>query len=133
MIEVALSNSTPVIRANEAQIDLVIAYLVQNAIDAVLDAKPQTPRVTISTQLRDHRVFLAIEDNGEGLDASAAAEIIDPCFTTKSIGSGLGLGLSISRNIVTSVNGDISCEYGPSSNRFIVALLLQGAESRTAP
>ena len=133
MIEVELSASRPVIHANEAQIDIVIANLVQNAIDAVLDAKPETPKVTISTRLCDRRVFLAVQDNGEGIDASTAAEIFEPFFTTKSIGSGLGLGLSISKNIVTSVDGEISCECSPTSTRFIVALPLQSEEPETAP
>jgi len=64
---------------------------------------------------------LIVDDNGTGLGADAMKQMFDPFFTEKETGKGLGLGLSISYNIVRDFGGTISAENRPEGGaRFIV-------------
>lgn len=78
--------------------------LVSNAVDAMA---PQSGNRRIEIVLReaDDRVLLDVRDNGPGL--SDADRIFDPFYTTKVVGGGLGLGLSISYGIVQSFGSEI--------------------------
>jgi len=60
-------------------------------------------------------VWIEVKDNGPGIPPDVLKKIFDPFFTTKDPGGGSGLGLSISRNIVTSLMGgtmDVTSEPG---------------------
>jgi signal transduction histidine kinase len=50
-------------------------------------------------------ILFTIEDNGEGIPADIKSRVLEPFFTTKPTGHGAGLGLPISRTIVTEHNG----------------------------
>ena len=69
-----------------------------------------------------------MEDNGSGLPEEMPQQIFDPFFTTKEVGQGLGLGLSISYNIIKDFGGSIFAENkDPGGARF--TLILVEAES----
>jgi|GEM_PF-543231 len=86
--------------------------LVDNAYDALRsknsalaqDASqydaPYVPTLKISTQLVENHVEIRIRDNGCGIDPQIQAKILDPFFTTKPPGSGTGLGLSLTHDII---------------------------------
>ena len=66
---------------------------------------------------------LIVEDEGAGMDADALKQIFLPFFTTKGVGEGTGLGLSVVHGIVTSHGGSIHVESRPGAGaRFEVAL-----------
>ncbi|MFN5323693.1 MAG: cyclic nucleotide-binding domain-containing protein [Bacteroidota bacterium] len=69
-----------------------------------------TPTVKIATKLAPKGLFVEISDNGFGIPDSAAAKIFEPFFTTKPTGEGVGLGLSISNDIIKAHGGQISME-----------------------
>ena len=81
----------------------VIVNLIGNALDAMEDAAD--PVVTLSLHVTGPRCRIEVEDHGPGLSEDALAQAFDPFFTTKPPGQGLGLGLSISYNIVRDFNG----------------------------
>ncbi|WP_341529130.1 ATP-binding protein [Nostoc sp. UHCC 0302] len=68
------------------------------------------PTIHICTEILDsNQVMIRIADNGCGMTEEAKQKIFDPFFTTKPIGSGTGLGMSISYQIVNKHGGEISC------------------------
>ena len=66
--------------------------------------------------------MIAVRDRGAGVPDAIAARIFDPFFTTKGIGAGLGLGLSITANIVRDFGGDISVHDAAPGAEFRIAL-----------
>jgi two-component system sensor kinase FixL len=78
------------------------------------DAMQDTPRkeLTISTRPTDADLLeIAISDTGSGIDPAVAEKLFQPFVTTKS--QGMGVGLSISRNIIESHGGRIWAEPNP--------------------
>ena len=68
-------------------------------------------------------MYVDIQDNGAGIPAEVKDRIFDAFFTTKPPGSGTGLGLDISYNIVVSKHrGDITVESEPGKTTFTVML-----------
>ena len=58
-------------------------------------------------------VVIAVEDNGEGMDAATRARAIEPFFTTKGVGKGTGLGLSMVHGLASQLGGRLSIESFP--------------------
>ncbi|MEO0905596.1 MAG: ATP-binding protein, partial [Pseudomonadota bacterium] len=69
---------------------------------------------------------LHVRDTGAGIEPAKVANIFDPFFTTKAPGKGLGLGLSISYNIVRDFGGTLSAANHPDGGA-IFSVTLQPA------
>ncbi|NDJ25225.1 response regulator [Nostoc sp. B(2019)] len=74
-----------------------------------------TPQIRIHTEVQDSDfVSIAIADNGSGIDESLRSRLFNPFFTTKPVGKGSGLGLSISHQIIVQKHqGQITCTSSP--------------------
>ena len=88
----------------------VFINLLNNAFYAVAEKARSmngqySPVVCVSTQRVDDRIEIVIEDNGPGIPEKVRQKIFEPFFTTKPSGSGTGLGLSLSHDIVTREHG----------------------------
>lgn len=136
----------PLVTCYVSQLNQVFMHLFDNAIDALETQTP--PRViTISTSLNQNSVgadgsipglcqeeaaacpisdwvVIRIADNGTGMSEAVKKKIFDPFFTTKPVGSGTGLGLSTSYQIVVEKHkGKISCISAPGKGtEFIVEI-----------
>jgi signal transduction histidine kinase len=78
----------------------------------------------------DTGVTVEVEDNGSGIPGDILHRIFDSFFTTKPPGSGTGLGLNISRNIVMQHHGgDLSVDSVPGRTAFHVQLPLRLPQS----
>ncbi len=98
----------------------VVMNLLTNAIDALEGCGD--PQVTIEVQEGDD-VTVVVSDNGPGIAPEALGKIFDPFFSTKDVGKGLGLGLSISYNIVRDFKGALRAENPPEGGaRFTLTL-----------
>lgn len=97
----------PEIECLPSQLNQVIMNLVVNAAHAI-NGKRGT--ITISTGMQGEQVWIRISDTGSGIPANVLPRIFDPFFTTKPIGSGTGLGLSLSYGIIQKHNGTITVE-----------------------
>jgi len=71
------------------------------------------PTIWIEGRVENGRSLLAIRDNGMGIDAEHLNKIFDPFYTTKDVGKGMGLGLSICYRIVQEYDGRISVKTEP--------------------
>ncbi len=91
------------VTGGRVRLQQVIVNLIGNALDAMDTA--EQPEITLSLTVAGTRCLLQVSDAGPGLSDDALAQAFDPFFTTKPPGQGLGLGLSISYNIVRDFNG----------------------------
>jgi two-component system C4-dicarboxylate transport sensor histidine kinase DctB len=89
----------------------VIVNLIGNALDAM--EALHRPEMHLTLSVADGLCRLALRDTGPGLSEDALAQAFDPFFTTKAPGKGLGLGLSISYNIVRDFNGRLMVANHP--------------------
>jgi two-component system C4-dicarboxylate transport sensor histidine kinase DctB len=86
-----------------AQLEQVFVNLMSNALDAMKETG--SPRLTIDIGQSERLARVSLRDTGSGLSDEARKRVFDPFFTTKPAGEGLGLGLSISYNIVRDLGG----------------------------
>ena len=103
---------------NVYKFEQVILNLLTNAKDA-LDEKKKTEAgdeesyVKIHTFFKDKSIYVAVEDNGNGIHSSELDKVILPFYSTKEEGKGTGLGLSISYGIVKEMNGTFEVQSKP--------------------
>ena len=117
-----LAESLPEITADAAQLHQVLVNLVVNAIQAM----PHGGILTLETRVQGGQILLAVEDTGTGMSEEVLKQIFIPFFTTKGVGYGTGLGLSVVHGIVTSHGGTIHVESRPGlGSRFVVILPLR--------
>jgi signal transduction histidine kinase len=101
----------------EAELRMVLTHILENAIDACAGFGYINIRLASFNQANLTWAKLEIEDTGNGIEPQHLRRIFDPFFTTKDIGSGTGLGLSVSYSIVVKHGGTIhvSSELGKGS------------------
>ena len=116
-IVVAVAPVTLDVNADPVLLDQVLVNLARNALDAMKDSS--SPRLELRGELSFGRVLISVKDNGPGIDADSIEEIFVPFFTTKRDGS--GIGLSLSRQIMTSHGGEIAVDS--DSDGTIVRLI----------
>jgi signal transduction histidine kinase len=95
----------PWIECAPAQIDQVFLNLIVNAAQAMPVGKMGL--IDIRTRCNDTLVWIEVQDNGPGIPPEVLKKIFDPFFTTKDPGTGTGLGLSVSQNIIQQHGGTL--------------------------
>ncbi len=105
------------VHADRQLLDQVLVNLVKNAADALTGV--EVPELSLSAKLDFGKVVISVTDNGSGIAAAALDQIFIPFFTTKRDGS--GIGLSLSRQIMTAHGGEIVVES--DGNGTTVSLL----------
>jgi len=99
------------ILANKNKLIQVVVNLLQNSLDALKSKNftdGEKPAIWIEGHVENGRSLLSVRDNGNGIDPKHLGKIFDPFYTTKDVGAGMGLGLSICYNIVQEYGGKIS-------------------------
>ncbi len=96
----------PKLECYAGQMNQVFMNILDNAAQAIEKAGD----VIIRTRLENNEFVAEFEDTGQGIDQSILNQVFDPFFTTKPVGSGSGLGLSITYKIVKSHHGTINVE-----------------------
>jgi signal transduction histidine kinase len=116
--------------ADKNSVQQVLLNLINNAYDAIRDTdRPGT--IWVRTEGLADRVKFEILDDGTGL--SDPERIFEPFYTTKEIGRGTGLGLSVCYGIVKEHNGAITAANWEKGARFTVTLPYAGDKKPTAP
>jgi two-component system C4-dicarboxylate transport sensor histidine kinase DctB len=91
------------ILAGPIRLGQVLVNLLRNALDAVAGLPER--RITVAVHRNGTEVAVTILDSGAGIVPEALPRLFEPFFTTKPAGQGLGLGLAISRVIITELGG----------------------------
>jgi C4-dicarboxylate-specific signal transduction histidine kinase len=112
------------------QLEQVLVNLIRNALDAVADVA--RPAIEIAARADDATVRISIADNGPGVPAEVIDRIFDPFVTTKPVGKGLGLGLSITYGIVQDFGGRIRAANRPQGGGAELVVELPRVAPETA-
>lgn len=107
--------------ANSVEISQVIVNLLNNAIDAIEGLAEK--KISIQIQSEGQTVVTKITDSGH-IEPALANKIMDPFFTTKAVGKGTGLGLTISQSIVENHKGSLYLNRESEKTQFIMQLPL---------
>ncbi len=96
----------PMLRCMAGNLNQVILNLLLNAVEAI----KERGEIRIESGVANAHIFISISDTGCGIPAEVLPRIFEPFFTTRDVGAGSGLGLTVSRDIVTAHGGRIEVE-----------------------
>lgn len=120
---------TLVVSCREVEIGQVLLNLLENAFDAVVE-QTAGKWIRLEVILDNGSVVFSVTDSGPGVPPELRQKIMEPFFTTKEVGKGMGLGLSISRRIVEDHGGELEFTEEAGHSRFSFRVpLLQKEES----
>jgi predicted ATPase/signal transduction histidine kinase len=134
----------PPVECYASQLNQVFMNILANAIDALEDHNKgrsheeltQNPsRIRIRTEITaNDKLAIRIADNGPGMPEKVRLRLFDPFFTTKPVGKGIGIGLSISQQIVVKKHGgSLRCLSAPGEGtEFIIKIPLRQLVQGTA-
>ena len=105
-----LEPGLPVLMVDRIQIQQVLVNLMRNAIEAMAGAPRREMWLTVA-RVPDGRIIFRLRDSGPGISPAVAARLFQPFNSTKD--AGMGVGLSICRNIMREHGGDIWVEVPP--------------------
>jgi len=107
-------NSRAIVMAIFTELQQVVLNFAINAEQAILHSQSARRQVVVRTGDRDGWAWIEVEDSGPGVPAEHEAKLFQPFYTTKPVGEGTGLGLSVSYDIIRSHNGRIGYRRGAS-------------------
>ncbi len=112
-IQVSFDHDRNLVNADAVQLEQVVLNLITNALDAINDQPEKL--ITIDCLHQQDWFEIHVRDNGPGISKELREQIFEPFFTTKRRGQSLGLGLSISYNIIKSFGGKLTVDDGSGS------------------
>ena len=111
------------VQINTIQLEQVLVNLLTNAIEATKGQENKQVRLSIEKDIKAELVWIYVDDNGTGLGEFTFSQLCEPFLTTKQ--NGLGLGLSISQQILAGMNGKLSAQNREQGGaRFSICLPL---------
>jgi PAS domain S-box-containing protein len=125
----------PSVTGNASRLEQVFVNLLLNAMHALDGDGLQEIALTVAQ--RDERtVAITVRDTGCGIAANVRDRVFDPFFTTRPIGKGMGLGLSVCKSIIEGFGGEISIDSVEGTGTTVTVLLRvehRAAASEPAP
>ena len=115
-VDVIVDPDLPLLPCSPAEVEPVLHHLLKNAIDAVEALREHAPqakdysggRIIIQAQSFGDTIKITVEDDGEGISPKDAPHIFEPFFSTRPIGKGTGLGLTVCHSIISALKGKVS-------------------------
>ncbi|MGF6854526.1 sensor histidine kinase [Paraburkholderia sp. CI3] len=98
------------VQGDEAAIIGVLINLLSNAVLAMRKAGTPAPAIHVNVRWTEDRLHVTVKDNGPGIAPEHIARVFEPFFTTREVGQGLGLGLSISYAVIERHGGLLFAE-----------------------
>jgi C4-dicarboxylate-specific signal transduction histidine kinase len=106
--------SVGLVMAIFTELQQVLLNFAINAEQSIIHADPPRRQIEIRTGDRDGWAWIELEDSGPGVPPEHEVKLFQPFYTTKPVGEGTGLGLSVSYDIIRSHNGHIGYRRSPS-------------------
>jgi len=119
------------IECREVQVSQVLLNLMNNASDAIAAKEKKWLKIDFKTS--ENRLEIGVMDCGDGIPASIRDKIMQPFFSTKPVGSGTGLGLSVSKGIIEDHDGTLTYDETSPHTRFVISLPLRQKPNRFSP
>ena len=107
----------PSVTADPHQLEQVFLNIINNAVDAILEASKGGGKLKVRIHAEDGQVRIEFLDSGVGI--KDPNRIFDPFYTTKTVGKGTGLGLSICYGIIKEHGGDITAHNRPEGGAAV--------------
>lgn len=111
-----------------SEISQVLMNLISNSIDATALLPEKWIRIQCVRQ--NEQCVLSVTDSGKGIPDHILEKMMNPFFTTKEIGKGIGLGLSISSGIIAAHGGRIWCDTQSPNTRFVVEIPIINSDNK---
>ncbi|OFW46336.1 MAG: hypothetical protein A3J29_17695 [Acidobacteria bacterium RIFCSPLOWO2_12_FULL_67_14b] len=141
-LRIEIADRLPLVYVDHARLEDVLVNLIQNAENAIGARRsgdgpptqvPTTARgeIVLTTKWRGEpdRILVEVADNGSGLRNEDLTRVFDPFFTTREVGQGSGLGLSVCYGIVREHGGQITARNNPEGGAVFTVELPVMAES----
>lgn len=126
-IELTIDDSEGVlnklVQCSRIPLSQVIINLIQNAHDAIEEARSdQAKWIKIKLHLNQKLLVVKVIDSGAGIDKAIVDKIFQPFFTTKDIGKGTGIGLSLSKSIIEKQSGRLYYDHTSAKTCFVIEI-----------
>ena len=105
-----LNSDLPMVWLNPLHFEQVLLNLFLNALDAMVAQGDQSHQLEITRNLEGSSIVICVKDDGIGMEPAICKRAFDSFFTTKELGKGTGLGLFISYNLVSELDGTIELD-----------------------
>ena len=109
----------PLFGCNAALFSQAFFNIIQNAIQS----RAEGLRLKISSENRDGEIVIRVADNGCGISAQNLTRVYEPFFTTREVGGGTGMGLTVARDIVRGAGGNIEIESAEGAGTTVTIRL----------
>lgn len=127
-LEQHCTEETRYVQADLVWLEQILVNLLSNAAEAVQDQEERLIRVSL--QACEGQVCVSVHDNGDGISEEAMPHVFEAFFTTKTIGKGLGLGLSISYRLAREMHGNLNVRNAGEGGAVFTLTLQQANEGR---
>lgn len=120
-VSTMLPGADPFVMGGAVRLQQVLVNLISNALDAMQHAATKELSLWIDANPTD--VIITIRDTGPGIIAEDIDKLFDPFFSTKDVGEGMGLGLSITFGIIKQFGGSIAAKNHPAGGAVFTVKL----------
>jgi nitrogen-specific signal transduction histidine kinase len=107
-VRLAIQSELPPLFCRETQIEQILTNLLTNAFDAIAETGSEERWVSVVAELSGSDIAIEVIDNGSGIEEAIKAHVMDPFFSTKKEGLGMGIGLSLSSVIAQEHGGSLT-------------------------
>ena len=118
------------IECRPTEISQVLLNALNNSFDAI--ANLENKWIKLETESLNESVVIKITDSGPGISESVREKLMIPFFTTKDVGSGTGLGLSLSKGIIESHGGQFYFNHECKNTQLVIVLPFQKKQIKVA-
>lgn len=108
------------VQCHRSQIAQIIINFINNSIEAISSQKD--PWITLDYNVDQSQIYFRVTDSGAGIDPKMREQIMNPYFTTKKKGRGVGLGLNISKKIAELHEGRIYIDTSSKYTCFVLCI-----------
>lgn len=110
----------------------VLVNIINNALEAM--SGQRDPTIEISLSMTTDKITIELRDHGPGLPPETMDQVFDAFFTTKDAGVGMGLGMSISHNIISDFGGSLTARNHPDGGAVFTVTLVanHGTDAKEA-
>ncbi len=127
-----LQPGIPLLLCREVQVGQIVTNLLNNAFDAIVELDCPERWISIAGRQNGDFIEIDITDSGFGIDEDAREHMMEPFFTTKTRGLGMGVGLSLSRAIADEHGGTLELSQDRTHTCFRLTLPLQHEDALAA-
>lgn len=110
------------VKGRRAELVQVVLTLLYNAYDVASELDEKWIKLDVTQDNSEGDIVISVTDSGLGIPKEIQKKIMNPFFTTKPIGKGLGLGLSVARKIIEEYNGALYIDASSIHTKFTVRL-----------